>query len=562
MNIKYFFKAFSFFSVLFLFLSFFSSADALEEYSNKPINIILFTFPGGKSHLFILRKLIRNVVRQTELFKPYEKIKFHIISHEHDYKLWKESNLTKNYYQLYHFGVDGKSYQERFDNAMRLAREDPVFGYKNFNEAMIHINTEFLESNILKDLKNVNGGFELIIVDVVTMIAPFIRRELNIPKMIFFNPTCIYTWVMPNMEYNAAYEPVIGSPFTDNMSFTQRLINFSIKIGTDIMYNSFINSQNEEFIKRGYAPLDPFQPKSIFLNQCVNGLSYPISLPPNFAQVGSVLPEEPNHLEDTELINWLNAHKTNAYASQGTITKMMNIEQIFNVFSKFPEIGFIFQFRKDNVLPKNVPKNVLLKMWVPQNDLFGDSRLKFIITHGGLNSVYEALYHGKPSIVLGSTIDQVNNAKLVKHRKCGFGFTRLNQINEQSLVEAIKDVLKNEEEYKRNAEEIRNIMKESDSAKEFYQWFNYILYAGYEHLIIPAVLKSPHYELFNFDILGFYLIVLALVSWLIYIMIKGIIVGLIGIIFNKENNKDNTSFKKKSISNAKLERKRNERKQH
>ena len=184
---------------------------------------------------------------------------------------------------------------------MQLAKEDPIFGYNNFNEAMIHLNKEFLDSNILKQLNLVDGKFELIVTDVVNMIASFLRMNYKIEKMIYFNPTCIYTWVMPNMEYNAAYEPVIGSPFSDDMSFWQRLINFSIKIGTTFMYNNFINSQNEEFVKRGYPRLDPFQPKSLFLNQCANGLTYPISLPPNFAQVGPVLPEEANPVNDKEI---------------------------------------------------------------------------------------------------------------------------------------------------------------------------------------------------------------------------------------------------------------------
>ena len=47
--------------------------------------------------------------------------------------------------------------------------------------------------------------------------------------MIYVNPTCIYTWNMPNMEYNAAYEPVIGTTFSDKMNFIERVMNFGKK---------------------------------------------------------------------------------------------------------------------------------------------------------------------------------------------------------------------------------------------------------------------------------------------------------------------------------------------
>lgn len=37
-----------------------------------------------------------------------------------------------------------------FLTAMAYAKEDPIFGYNKFNEAMIFINDEFLNSGILR----------------------------------------------------------------------------------------------------------------------------------------------------------------------------------------------------------------------------------------------------------------------------------------------------------------------------------------------------------------------------------------------------------------------------
>ena len=47
-----------------------------------------------------------------------------------------------------------------------------------------------------------------------------------------------------------------------------------------------------------------------------------------------------------------------------------------------------------------------------QNDLLGDQRVKAFITHGGLNSILESIYHSQPMIVIGTSIDQVNSARL------------------------------------------------------------------------------------------------------------------------------------------------------
>jgi len=53
------------------------------------------------------------------------------------------------------------------------------------------------------------------------------------------------------------------------------------------------------------------------------------------------------------------------------------------------------------------PDNVLLKKWLPQQDLIGHSKTKLFITHGGLMSTMEAIYHGKPMIVMPGFADQV-----------------------------------------------------------------------------------------------------------------------------------------------------------
>ena len=58
---------------------------------------------------------------------------------------------------------------------------------------------------------------------------------------------------------------------------------------------------------------------------------------------------------------------------------------------------------------EQVPPNVMLFDWIPQNDLLGHRNVKLFITHCGRNGQFEALYHGKPAVghkpadVLGGT---------------------------------------------------------------------------------------------------------------------------------------------------------------
>lgn len=66
-------------------------------------------------------------------------------------------------------------------------------------------------------------------------------------------------------------------------------------------------------------------------------------------------------------------------------------------FSKLNE-RVIWKWEKDEGMP-DLPPNVKLVKWVPQQDLLGHPNIRLFITHGGLLSTEEAVYHGVP--VLG-----------------------------------------------------------------------------------------------------------------------------------------------------------------
>ena len=506
------FLSYTFYLILFfLSLSYISSTEKKSEPVTK--NILMFTFPGGKSHVFIFLELLRTTFNKLKVDRPNTKYKFHVLVHNYDIKLWDELEGYEDY-QLYGFG-SVEEYDKKFIAAMDLAKEDPIFGYNKFNEAMIFLNGEFLNSKVHETLKHIS--FDLIITDVINLIAPFLKRELNIPKMIYVNPTCIYTWVMPNMEYNAAYEPVLGTTFSDEMSFWQRMSNTGIKKGTELMYNGFKTSQNKLFIEKGYEMIDPFQPNSLFMNQCVNGVHFPVSLPPNFIPAGAFLPRPAKVLTEPKLNEFLSKYKNNIYVSQGTITKAMKVEQLIDIFKFYPEIGFVFSIRKDMKIETELPENVLGMSWVRQNDLLGDSRIKAFVTHGGLNSILESIYHAKPMIVLGTSIDQVNSAALVKSRQYGISFTSDKSITKEKLIESIKEILDNPI-YKENITKASQIVKDNNGKETFYYWLNYVLDNGYEHLIIPAVLQYNSFQIFNYDILVV-LMVIIIISMLIFLWI-------------------------------------------
>ncbi len=68
---------------------------------------------------------------------------------------------------------------------------------------------------------------------------------------------------------------------------------------------------------------------------------------------------------------------------------------MMDVFSKL-EQNVIWKW--DGPPMKDVPDNVMLTKWVPQQDILGHPATKLFISHVGQSSVQEAVYHGKPVV--------------------------------------------------------------------------------------------------------------------------------------------------------------------
>ena len=53
-----------------------------------------------------------------------------------------------------------------------------------------------------------------------------------------------------------------------------------------------------------------------------------------------------------------------------------------------------------------LPENVLIKTSLPQNDMLAHPNLKVFVTHGGLLSTQEALFHKVPLVGMPISNDQ------------------------------------------------------------------------------------------------------------------------------------------------------------
>lgn len=88
----------------------------------------------------------------------------------------------------------------------------------------------------------------------------------------------------------------------------------------------------------------------------------------------------------------------------------VGIERFSNLmeaFKQFPEYTFlckcVLNAEFDNIA---LPENVIVREWLPQNDVLAHPRVKLFITHSGLLSTQEAVWHAVPMLGVPVFMDQ------------------------------------------------------------------------------------------------------------------------------------------------------------
>jgi len=109
-----------------------------------------------------------------------------------------------------------------------------------------------------------------------------------------------------------------------------------------------------------------------------------------------------------------------------------------------------------------IPENFIVKSYIPQMDVLQHAAL--FITHGGMNSVHEALYYGVPLVVIPQSADQPLIAKQVADIGAGIQL-EMQGLTSLQLREAVDHVL-NTSSYSKAASEMKETFKSSGGYRQ------------------------------------------------------------------------------------------------
>ena len=202
--------------------------------------------------------------------------------------------------------------------------------------------------------------------------------------------------------------------------------------------------------------------------------------------------------------------------------------KLIDAFRQLPYTILLKYKTWENItLPENVPKNVHLLSWIPQNDIIGHPRTVLFVTHCGNGGLHEAVYHGVPMVALPVFAEQPQNAARIV--QVGFGLSLdIDRFTASELVSAIKEVLHNAS-YRAAIGKASAILRDRpmNGLETVTFWVEHVMKFGAAHLRSHGQ-DMAAYEFFMLDIMAFLLLLLVvtiLVVWKSTQLICGFITG-------------------------------------
>ncbi|XP_011054198.1 PREDICTED: UDP-glucuronosyltransferase 2B31-like [Acromyrmex echinatior] len=132
--------------------------------------------------------------------------------------------------------------------------------------------------------------------------------------------------------------------------------------------------------------------------------------------------------------------------------KFIGLDKVMAVLLALSKLKQRVIWKLDIEVPFEIPDNLMIVKWMPQNEILSHKNVRAIWTHGGLLSTQEAIWKGVPMIVMPFCIDQKFNAQKVIAKNAGI-YLDIKTLSTQIVLHAVEEILYNER-YMRNMKQL------------------------------------------------------------------------------------------------------------
>ncbi|XP_057376044.1 UDP-glucosyltransferase 2-like [Daphnia carinata] len=437
-------------------------------------------------------------------------------------------NQTTNLRLLYSPEVHTISSATLVDFSVRKKPNNVIFGLP---KRMKRYCKTIYRDPVFHQLMDSQEKYDLIILEAAI-------NECCLPLVYKFDLPFIYImgsmplpWHLDAIGSPLAFDhyPQVSTAYADEMNFWQRTYNLVSGLGAIYYWRWIVmpvvdrlaaemlhieNLPTIEAIERNYLNL-------LILNTNM-GLNYQLATTPVVIQAGGINLRPPKQLPD-DLETFVNSSGEAGCitVSFGTFIKNSALPDdarrlFMSTFARLSQC-ILWKWEDEKMMEhiESIPPNVKLMSWLPQADLLGHPKMRLFITHGGVNSIQEAVYHNVPLIVLPVLVDQPINA--IKAVDDGYAI-RLDwdNLTEEILFNAIEQILINAS-YAEKMEKVSELMRdqmETPLDRVIY-WIEYVIrHRGAPHLRTSSR-KLSLYQRFLLDVMLFFVLIGALAFYVL-----------------------------------------------
>lgn len=203
-------------------------------------------------------------------------------------------------------------------------------------------------------------------------------------------------------------------------------------------------------------------------------------------------------------------------------------EKVSVLLNKFGSLQQKVLWKFEAELP-NLPNNVKIGKWLPQDDILAHPNIKLFISHCGKGGITEAKYHGVPILAIPIFGDQFSNAENILNEGWAISLP-LRELDAQTFSNVLDQALFNAT-YANVAKHLSALTKDRPEhpLDRAAFWIEYVIrHNGAKHIRSPAI----HLNLLQFysiDVLAFILVVVWVTARVVKVLYRVLLSKVFGI---------------------------------
>ncbi|XP_074506535.1 UDP-glucuronosyltransferase 1A1-like isoform X1 [Sebastes fasciatus] len=370
---------------------------------------------------------------------------------------------------------------------------------------LLHSGAEALLFNASLISHLAQQNFDAVLTDPMVPTGSLIARKFGLPTInVLRGIPCHLDMKAAGCPAPPSYVPRFFTRNTDRMNFKQRFFNTLVALLEPLLCRLFFWRFDQiayQFLGEDVGVAEVLSDSAIWLMRIDFTLEFPRPLMPNIVPVGGINCNMRHPLPE-DLESWVAGEHGFVVFTLGTMVSDLPEETTSVFLEAFRQIPQKVIWRHTGKVPDNVPENVKLMKWVPQNDLLAHPGARAFITHAGSHGLFEGLCHAIPMVMVPIGGDQPDNAQRIASREAGVVLD-IYSITTESLLWGLNEVI-NDTRYKENMQKLSALHKDRpiDPLDLSVYWTEFVMrHKGAKHLR-PAVHDLNWLQYYCLDVIA------------------------------------------------------------